>query len=246
MTPSALKRLLEKLLGWCPLYKAAVGGYRYYRYSQERRYVPSQFREFGKGTTIGEDVVIQAPERMTVGKGCFIGEGCKISALGGFFLGDYCALAANTTVLTTDHCFREADSIPWGDARAVKPVVIEDYVWVASNCCILPGVRIGEGAIVGMGAVVPKDVPAGAIVVGNPAHVVGHRDSVTFEALKRSGAARPPSQRCSRLVIDEVTWERFGNLLRDLNGDSSRYGPFLRITSSGQEMPIGAETRRGF
>jgi acetyltransferase-like isoleucine patch superfamily enzyme len=56
-----------------------------------------------------------------------------------------------------------------------KPVVIEDYVWVATRAMILPGVRIGRGAVVGAGSVVTKDVAAGTIVAGNPAKVIRER-----------------------------------------------------------------------
>ena len=52
------------------------------------------------------------------------------------------------------------------------PFVIEDNVWIGINSTILPGVRIGYGAIVGAGSVVTKDVPAMTIVAGNPARII--------------------------------------------------------------------------
>jgi acetyltransferase-like isoleucine patch superfamily enzyme len=54
----------------------------------------------------------------------------------------------------------------------VRPVVIEDGVWIGWNATILKGVRIGEGAVVAPGALVNRDVPAGAHVAGNPARPV--------------------------------------------------------------------------
>ena len=54
-----------------------------------------------------------------------------------------------------------------------SPIVISDYVWIATNAIILPGVCIGRGAVVGAGAVVSKNVVPGSIVVGNPARPVG-------------------------------------------------------------------------
>ena len=57
-----------------------------------------------------------------------------------------------------------------------QPVVIEDDVWIGARVIFLPGVRVGRGAIVGAGAVVTKDVPDYALVVGNPARVVGTVD----------------------------------------------------------------------
>ena len=53
-----------------------------------------------------------------------------------------------------------------------KPVVLEDDVLIGANAVIIEGVRIGKGAVVGAGSVVTKDVPAGAVVVGNPAKII--------------------------------------------------------------------------
>jgi acetyltransferase-like isoleucine patch superfamily enzyme len=55
----------------------------------------------------------------------------------------------------------------WGTVKA--PIVIEDYAWIATDAMVLPGVTVGRGAVIGAGAVVAKNVPAGAIMVGNPA-----------------------------------------------------------------------------
>lgn len=53
-----------------------------------------------------------------------------------------------------------------------KPIIIEDNAWIGMNCIILKGVTIGEGAIVGAGSVVTKDVPAWTLVAGNPAKII--------------------------------------------------------------------------
>ena len=58
----------------------------------------------------------------------------------------------------------------------VKPVVIEDYAWIGTLALILPGVTVGEGAVIGAGAVVAKDIPPYTIAVGNPAKVVKERN----------------------------------------------------------------------
>ena len=59
----------------------------------------------------------------------------------------------------------------------LKPVVIGDDVWIGARVCILPGVTIGQGAVIGACAVVSKDVPAYSVAVGNPARVVKKRKS---------------------------------------------------------------------
>ncbi len=61
---------------------------------------------------------------------------------------------------------------------------------VGANATILPGVTVGEGAMVGAGAVVPTDVPPGAIVVGNPARIVGYADAKRQMASDRGGGSR--------------------------------------------------------
>jgi len=58
-----------------------------------------------------------------------------------------------------------------------KPVVIEDHVWIGARAMILPGVTVGEGAVVGAGSVVTKNVTPYTIVAGNPAKVIKERNS---------------------------------------------------------------------
>jgi acetyltransferase-like isoleucine patch superfamily enzyme len=69
----------------------------------------------------------------------------------------------------------------------IGPVVVKQYVYVGSGALILPGVTIGEHAIVGAGAVVTSDVPSRAVVVGVPARIVGTVDEKVERFLSRSG-----------------------------------------------------------
>ena len=57
----------------------------------------------------------------------------------------------------------------------VKPIVIEDDVWIGRRVIILPGVTIGRGSVIGAGAVVAKDIPPYSVAVGNPCKVVRNR-----------------------------------------------------------------------
>jgi acetyltransferase-like isoleucine patch superfamily enzyme len=76
---------------------------------------------------------------------------------------------------TRHHQFKAKFGFPFPQNMDLeeKPIVIEDDVWIAANSIILRGVHIGKGAIVGAGAVVTKNVPAGKLVAGNPAVVIG-------------------------------------------------------------------------
>lgn len=82
------------------------------------------------------------------------------------------------------HDYDHGEAIPYGKGHVPKNVVIEDFVWLGTNCSICGNVTIGEGAIVAYGAVVVKDVPPYAIVGGNPAKVIKYRDIEHFQALK--------------------------------------------------------------
>jgi carbonic anhydrase/acetyltransferase-like protein (isoleucine patch superfamily) len=89
------------------------------------------------------------------------------------------------------HRYSKAKTIPYDDGIYLKPIVIRDYAWIGWGSMILPGVEIGEGAILGMGSVVTKSVPPLAIVRGNPAQVIGYRSSEHFAQCKAEGRVTP-------------------------------------------------------
>lgn len=114
-----------------------------------------------------------------IGNYCHISTGCKIIGGGYFRIGSHSGLSDDVIVATgqPDLTFRHicaADPIEHRHALRLA-VEIGKHVVVFAGARIKPNVMIGDCAAVGMGAVVTKDVPAYAIVVGNPARVVGRR-----------------------------------------------------------------------
>ena len=79
------------------------------------------------------------------------------------------------------------ESIPYGKKRINKDVIIKDFVWLGHGVTILPGITIGEGAVVAAGSVVVKDVSDYMVVGGNPAKVLKSRNVEQFLRLKRQG-----------------------------------------------------------
>lgn len=98
-------------------------------------------------------------------------------------IGSYCHLAYGLTIITMNHNWR-GEGIPYDDTDIEKPVVIGDFVWTGANVTILPGVTIGEGAIIQAGSVVRNDIPRLTIAGGNPATVFMHRDVEHWNRMK--------------------------------------------------------------
>jgi len=88
-------------------------------------------------------------------------------------IGNDVSIGPNATILTLGHDPQSPDFADRGG-----DVLIGSRVWIGYGAIVLPGVTIGDGAIVGAGAVVTKDVEPFAIVAGNPAHKIGERTRV--------------------------------------------------------------------
>ncbi|MBO7611612.1 MAG: sugar O-acetyltransferase [Elusimicrobia bacterium] len=107
-------------------------------------------------------------KNIKIGKNVFINACCRFQDQGGIEIGDGSLIGHNTTIATLNHDFNP-------DKRAnlhPSPVKIGKNVWIGSDCTILPGVEISNGAVIGAGSVVTKNVPANSIAVGSPARVI--------------------------------------------------------------------------
>ena len=91
-------------------------------------------------------------------------------------------------IITQNHDYDHGETIPYSATHSIDgPVRIEDNVWLGVGVIILPGVTIGEGAIIQAGSVVVKDIPACAIAGGHPAKVFKYRDIEHYNKLKKEG-----------------------------------------------------------
>jgi maltose O-acetyltransferase len=114
-------------------------------------------------------------EGLRVGENSGWGVGCFINAGGGVTIGNNVLIGPKVVIHSLNHVYRDAGVLIRFQGHVAKPVVIEDDVWIGAGAVILPGVRVGRGAVVGAGSVVTKDVPAFGVVVGNPARFVRFR-----------------------------------------------------------------------
>ena len=118
------------------------------------RMFPPFYTDFGKNITIGKDV--------------FINSGCHFQDQGGIEIGDGALIGHNVVLATINHDLNPKENRK-NHYAAIK---IGAHVWIGSNATILPGVTIGDYAVVAAGAVVTRDVPAMTVVGGVPARVL--------------------------------------------------------------------------
>ena len=119
------------------------------------------------GANIGTGKHIEIDDNSGIGVNCIVGTAT---------IGKNVMMGPDVVFITRNHCFDDV-SVPmiYQGYSEPKRIIVEDDVWIGTRAIILPGVKIGKGAIVGAGAVVTKDVPQYAIVGGNPARIIRYR-----------------------------------------------------------------------
>ena len=127
----------------------------------------------------------------TIGDGAGFGKRVKIFGDGPVSIGRRAVLAEDTVVYTQVHDYDHSDVLPFGWGFTYPETSIGDCAWIGIKCIVLPGARIGEGAIVQAGSVVMGVVPPCAIVAGNPAKVIGWRDIDHYNKLKVAAGEKP-------------------------------------------------------
>lgn len=120
----------------------------------------------------------------TIIKDFVVFNGVKIVGKANVEIGNFCQFGEDVLIVNQNHNYDEGSVISYDEVNILKDVIIEDFVWVGSRATILPGTKIGEGAIIQGGAVVHGEIPPYAIAGGNPAKVFKYRDVEHFKELK--------------------------------------------------------------
>ena len=140
--------------------------------------------EIGKNSTFGRGTIFWAPNRMTIGNNVYIGKWCTLQA--DIEIGNNIEIANQVGLIGKyDHDYSKVGvsikDAPWiGDKNydfkgKGEKIIIEDDVWIGYGAIVFTGVHVHRGALIAAGSVVTHDVPAYAIVAGNPARVIGQR-----------------------------------------------------------------------
>jgi len=139
--------------------------------------------KIGKGSVIHMWTSFFQPKNITIGEGTIIGDHCFLDGRASLKIGSHVDIASQVLIYNSEHDVNSEDFHP-----IEKSVEVGDYVFIGPRAIILPGVKIGKGAVVAAGAVVTKDVSAGKIVGGVPAEIIGQRKLKNFQY--RLGRAR--------------------------------------------------------
>ena len=137
---------------------------------------------FGDHVRIREGAWIQATSTLDqpgvglwIGSETYIGPRCLLGAGGGIRIGSRVNFGAGVQLLAENHSFLDASRPIQEQGVSRSGITVGDDVWIGNQVIVLDGVTIGAGAVVGAGSVVKHDVDPDAIVIGNPARVVGTR-----------------------------------------------------------------------
>jgi galactoside O-acetyltransferase len=183
------------------IYTPGVGGYALRRF-----YYSHRLRHLGKNSLIDVGAIMSGEKNISIGDYVWVDRYCGLEAVKGFIeigrrvhvaphsilvgfggltIGDYVGISADCKVYTTTEHYGDGmrmsgPMVPMRQKSVkVAPVAIERDAFLGTGSVVLPGVKIGEGAVVGANSVVTRDIPPWAIVVGAPAKPVGTRPKVT-------------------------------------------------------------------
>ena len=124
----------------------------------------------GRGVVIRQHVTVKYPWHLVIGNDCWIGEQVWIDNLTSVRLGSSVCLSQGAYLCTGNH--------DWSDPRfglRVAPIELKTGAWAGARSLLLPGVELGEGAVIGAGSVVSGSVPAYQVFSGNPATFIKER-----------------------------------------------------------------------
>lgn len=125
----------------------------------------------GSGSSVLLNCSFDCTKSFKIGQNSVVNGNCRMDTRGGIVIGNNVSISSDVIILTADHDMNTADF-----SGRNRQVVIDDFVWIGTRAMILPGVKIGKGAVVAAGSVVVKDVESYNVVGGIPAKLIKKRN----------------------------------------------------------------------
>jgi len=135
----------------------------------------SIFRKLGKNAAVKRNVSFGWGDKISLGINSYIGEDSYLNIHDDIIIGANVMIGPQVMILTGNHSFSDIRQPMCEQPSIGLPVIIKDNVWIGARSIILPGVMIGQGAVIGAGSVVTKDVGELSVVAGNPARFIRNR-----------------------------------------------------------------------
>lgn len=173
--PQRFLRLLASALD-PRAYGHALKLINFYNYSHVQ---PLRQIKIGPDASISPNATFTNPERIEIGARLRLGSNCMIWGgpnRGRIEIGDDVLFGPDVLVTAANYRFNDGAPVT-KQPMDEEDVVIGNDVWLGAKVMVLPGARIGDGAIIGAGAIVRDNIPAFSIAVGSPARVVGERET---------------------------------------------------------------------
>ena len=156
--------------------------------------------ECGDGVCVNGLLTVTDPRFLVIGNNVHLGARCYLYTQGGLAIGDNTHISRDVTIYTANHNY-QGEALPYDVTSRKRPVLIERNCWIGMGVMIRPGITIGEGAIVGIGTVVTRDIAPFEIVGSPPPQLVKNRDEGHYHQLEEqnrhggvSGKMLSPSQ----------------------------------------------------
>ncbi len=133
--------------------------------------IKDTFKFCGKNVRLDPTCHIVVPSNFEIGDNSLISSYTTIFATFGVTIGNNCLISSNCGISSYNHIQKSSNRQQdvEEDIKFSKPVNIGNNVWIGMNCCILPGVTIGNNSILGSGSVLTKNLPENEVWAGNPA-----------------------------------------------------------------------------
>jgi maltose O-acetyltransferase len=158
-------------------------------HDERARLLDDLLGDLGKGVVIKPTFRCDYGYNISIGADTFVNYDCVMLDVVPIHIGSSCQLATCVQLLAATHPIDpDARRLGW---EYGKPITVGNNVWLGGGVIVCPGVTIGDDTVVGAGAVVTRDLPAGVVAAGNPARVqreVGERDRVTTPRLTRGAS----------------------------------------------------------